>query len=103
VVDTAGDSVLAAFDTASGAVQAAAQVQSRVGADAPGPRLAFRVGIHLGEVIVQPDGTLYGEGVNVAARLQALAEAGGVLVSEAVRLAVRPQIAARLADRANMP
>lgn len=95
VVDTAGDSVVAAFDTATGAVQAAAQVQSRMADGA----LAFRVGIHLGDVIVQPDGTLYGEGVNVAARLQALADTGGILVSEAVRAAVRPEIAARLADR----
>ena len=102
VVDTAGDSVVAAFDTATGAVQAAAQVQARVAADAasPGQRpLAFRVGIHLGDVIIQPDGTLYGEGVNVAARLQALAETGGILVSDAVRAAVRPEIAVRLADR----
>jgi adenylate cyclase len=97
VVDTAGDSVVAAFDTATGAVQAAAQVQSRVaaapgGTPGPGP-LAFRVGIHLRDVIIQPDGTLYGEGVNMAARLQALAETGGILVSEAVRAAVRPEIA----------
>ncbi|NML45417.1 hypothetical protein HHL11_16810 [Ramlibacter sp. G-1-2-2] len=95
VVDTAGDSVVAAFDTATGAVQAAAQVQARM-AEAV---LAFRVGVHLGDVLVQPDGTLYGEGVNVAARLQALADTGGVLVSGAVRAAVRPEIAARLADR----
>lgn len=96
VVDTAGDSVVAAFDTASGAVEAAAQVQAGL----PEPRqLAFRVGIHLGDVIVHPDGSLYGDGVNVAARLQALADTGGILVSEAVRSAVRPDIAARLADR----
>src|SRR3954468_2236968 len=72
VVDTAGDSVVAAFDTATGAVQAAPQGQGLMpaGGAAAGQRpLAFRFGIHLGDVIVQPDGTLYGEGVNVAARL----------------------------------
>src|SRR5262244_523375 len=51
-------------------------------------RMLFRVGIHLGDVYVQADGRVYGDGVNVAARLQALAEPGGICVSEMVHAAV---------------
>lgn len=102
IVDTAGDSVLVAFETATGAVQAAQAIQNELARSsaevAPDRRLLFRIGVHLGDVIVQPDGTLYGEGVNVAARLQALAGAGCVLVSEAVRAAVRPEMAACLVE-----
>src|SRR5262249_4756205 len=51
-------------------------------------RMAFRIGVHLGDVLVHPDGRVYGDGVNVAARLQAFAEPGGICVSEMVRTAV---------------
>ena len=92
VVDTAGDSVLAVFETAIGAVRAALDAQRDVealAAERPaGEALHFRVGVHLGDVIEKADGSIYGNGVNVAARLQALAEAGGVCVSDAVRAAV---------------
>jgi adenylate cyclase len=57
-------------------------------------RMLFRVGIHLGDVFVHPDGRVYGDGVNVAARLQALAEPGGVCVSEVVHAAVGTKIPA---------
>jgi non-specific serine/threonine protein kinase len=82
VVDTAGDSVLAAFPSAQAAVTAALDVQREL--DAARTPLRFRVGVHLGEVIEKADGSLYGDGVNVAARLQALAAPGGVIVSQAV-------------------
>lgn len=82
IVDTAGDSVLAAFPSAQGAVAAALQVQATLQAAAT--PLAFRIGVHLGDVIEKPDGTIYGDGVNVAARLQALAAPGGVVISQAV-------------------
>jgi adenylate cyclase len=89
VVDTAGDSVLAVFETARGALDAAVgaqrEIESSVFADLPAGRLRFRVGIHLGDVIEKDDGSVYGNGVNIAARLQTLATAGGVSVSEAVR------------------
>jgi adenylate cyclase len=102
VVDTAGDSVLAVFDTANGAVAAALAVQGELADQsaevADDRRLRFRIGVHLGDVIVKPDGTVYGDGVNIAARLQALAEPGGITVSDAVRGAVRGKVAASFDD-----
>jgi adenylate cyclase len=86
VVDTAGDSVLATFDSVVEAVECANEVQTALGAqnqDLPDDRrMAFRIGINLGDVIEQDDGTIYGDGVNVAARLEGLAESGGIVVSE---------------------
>src|SRR5262245_55620336 len=75
IVDTAGDSVLAVFDTAAGAVDAAVAVQRQLAGAGhlDDARLRFRIGVHLGDVIEKPDGTVYGHGVNVAARLQARA------------------------------
>src|SRR5262249_58477195 len=51
-------------------------------------RMMFRIGLHLGDVFVQADGCVYGDGVNIAARLQALAEPGAICASEMVRAAV---------------
>jgi adenylate cyclase len=103
VIDTAGDSVLALFDTAAGAASAAlaAQQQLEAGCDqtTEDRRLRFRVGLHLGDVIEKPDGTVYGDGVNIAARLQALAGPGGIVVSAAVHGAVRDRVAANFIDR----
>ncbi|HYY62715.1 MAG TPA: adenylate/guanylate cyclase domain-containing protein [Burkholderiales bacterium] len=104
VVDMAGDSVLAVFDTAAGAVTAALGAQKSLGASA----LRFRIGVHLGDVIEKADGTIYGDGVNIAARLQALASAGGVTVSDAVRGSVKSRVGASFDDQGeqqvkNMP
>src|SRR5688500_18305593 len=73
VIDMAGDSVLAVFETVTGAVSSAVAVQQALKA-APGDlpeerRMRFRIGVHMGEVIEKPDGTIYGEGVNIASRL----------------------------------
>jgi adenylate cyclase len=62
-------------------------------------RMRFRIGVHLGDVIEKADGTIYGDGVNIAARLQALAEPGGITISDAVRGAVRGKVAASFDDR----
>jgi adenylate cyclase len=103
VINTAGDSVLAVFDAAAGAVTAALAVQRRLDASSreipDERRMRFRIGIHLGDVIEKADGDLYGDGVNIAARLQALAEPGGIIVSEAVRGAVKSRVAAVFDDR----
>ena len=92
VVDMTGDSVLAAFQTATGAVNAALAFQSEMLASsgsAPAQhRMRFRVGIHLGDVVEKEDGTLYGDGVNVAARLQAMADPGSVWISGALQAAL---------------
>ncbi|MEI6720944.1 MAG: adenylate/guanylate cyclase domain-containing protein [Betaproteobacteria bacterium] len=73
VIDMAGDSVLAVFETATGAVAAALAIQQALNASAEGVpedrRMRFRIGVHLGDVIEKPDGTIYGDGVNIAARL----------------------------------
>jgi adenylate cyclase len=85
VVDTAGDSVWATFDSVVEAVQCASVVQTALGArnqNLPDERrMAFRIGVNLGDVIEQDDGTIYGDGVNVAARLESLAEPGGICLS----------------------
>ena len=85
VVDTAGDSVLATFPSVVEAVDCAVEIQSDLGghnAELPeSRRMAFRIGVNLGDVIEQNDGTIYGDGVNVAARLESLAHPGGICLS----------------------
>jgi len=101
VINMAGDSVLAVFDTAAGAVTAALGAQHALGSSGgarDGPHLPFRIGVHLGDVI-EAGGDMHGDGVNIAARLQALAEPGGIVVSEAVRGAVKSRVAATFEDR----
>ncbi len=102
VIDMAGDSVLAVFETANGAVGAALAVQQALAEsvrDLPeAKRMRFRIGVHLGDVIEKADGTVYGDGVNIAARLEGLAEPGGIAVSDAIRSAVRGKIGAQLED-----
>ena len=103
VIDMAGDSVLAVFGTATGAVSAAlavqAQLDSLVAAVPEDRRMRFRIGVHLGDVIEKADGTIYGDGVNIAARLEGLAEPGGITVSDAVQGAVRGKVAAKFVDQ----
>lgn len=89
LIDNAGDSVLAEFGLARAAVAAAIDIQDRMARfndmlDEE-QRLMFRIGLHLGEVIVEENGAIFGDGVNIAARIQALAEPGGIAVSRAVR------------------
>jgi TolB-like protein/class 3 adenylate cyclase/Flp pilus assembly protein TadD len=102
IIDTAGDSVLALFETATGAVSAALGVQKELDASVLAVpeerRMRFRIGVHLGDVIEKPDGSVYGDGVNIAARLQTLAEPGAVAVSESIRAAVKGKVAARIDD-----
>jgi adenylate cyclase len=102
VIDMAGDSVLAVFETATGAVSAALAIQKEVNASgecAPEDRrMRFRIGVHLGDVIEKADGTVYGDGVNIAARLEGLAEPGGITVSESIRTAVKGKVGASFED-----
>ena len=87
VVSAPGDEVLAEFASVVEAVQCAVAIQRELGARNialdPARRMAFRIGINVGDVIVEA-GDIYGEGVNIAARLQAIAEAGGICISGAV-------------------
>ncbi|WP_430398139.1 adenylate/guanylate cyclase domain-containing protein [Ferrovibrio sp.] len=99
VVNTWGDGLLAEFSSPVEAVFAAVEAQRRVAArnaalklDAPGtPPLQFRIGINLGDVMVDGD-DLLGDGVNIASRLEALAEAGGVCISGTVFEQVRKKL-----------
>ena len=97
VVDTAGDSVLAIFDSPVEAVRCAIAVQADLERDNTErddeARMLFRIGINLGDVIEKADGTIYGNGVNVAARLQGLALPGGIMISEPTHDTVATQIA----------
>ena len=85
VVNAPGDALLAEFPSAVEAVRCAGKIQDQIEIhNAPLPeerRMRFRIGVNLGDVIEEADGTLYGDGVNVAARLEALAEPGGVSIS----------------------
>ncbi|MBL6615160.1 MAG: adenylate/guanylate cyclase domain-containing protein [Reyranella sp.] len=84
VVNTWGDAVIAEFASVVEAVQCAVEIQQEVSSQDPGatpaPHMRFRIGINLGDVMVEGD-DIYGDGVNIAARLQELAEPGGILVS----------------------
>ena len=103
VIDMTGDSVLAVFETATGAVSAALAVQQELNAASTAVfedrRMRFRIGVHMGDVIEKADGTVYGDGVNIAARLEGLAEPGGITVSESIRTAVRGKVNATFDDR----
>ena len=87
VVDSPGDNLLAEFASAVDAVQCAAEIQRELkarNADLPAHRkMEFRIGINVGDVIVEGE-RLYGDGVNIAARLEGLAEPGGICVSGTV-------------------
>jgi len=95
VIDTAGDGILAEFPSVIGATECAVEIQSvmaKRNQDVPEPRqMRFRIGINLGDVI-HDETRIYGDGINVAARLEGLAEAGGVLVSQAVHDQVRDRL-----------
>jgi adenylate cyclase len=87
IVNTWGDAVIAEFASVVEAVQCAIEIQQEISSqqpDAPpAQRMQFRIGINLGDVMVEgPD--IYGDGVNIAARLQELAEPGGIMVSGSV-------------------
>ena len=96
-----GDGMLVEFPSAVEAVQCAIEIQrasaERDAASPSGSKLELRIGINLGDVIVRGD-DLYGNGVNVAARLESIADPGGICISRAVRDQVRDKLAVRLDD-----
>jgi adenylate cyclase len=87
VVDSPGDNLLAEFASAVDAVQGAVEIQRELkvrNAELPDPRrMEFRIGINVGDVVVEGE-RLYGDGVNIAARLEGLAEPGGICISGTV-------------------
>ena len=95
IVKNTGDGFLAEFPSVVDAVRCAVEVQRQMAernGDTPsGERIEFRIGINLGDVIAE-EHDIFGDGVNVAARLQALAEPGGICVSRVVRDQVRDRL-----------
>ena len=102
IVDTAGDSVLATFDSVVEAVEAAVEIQRALGEHNEAldehRQMHFRIGVNLGDTIHRDDGTIYGDGVNVAARLEALAAPGGVMLSGSANEQVEGKLDVGLAD-----
>src|SRR5215475_14817297 len=101
IVGTAGDSVLAEFASVVDAVQCAVVIQTTLKAEntqlPPERRMAFRIGINLGDVMVEGE-QIYGDGVNIAARLESLAEGGGICISGTVYEHVKNKLALRYED-----
>ena len=101
VVDMPGDNILAEFGSAVDAVEAALAVQAELATrNAKLPeqrRMAFRVGVNLGDLVVEGD-RIYGDGVNVAARVEALAHPGGICVSAKVHGEVHRKLALAFED-----
>ena len=95
VFNTAGDGFMLEFGSSLAAVEAAFAL-----ADTCEPKV--RVGVHLGDVVVQPNGDLLGHGVNVAARLMARSDPGSVLVSADVRRTIRGPLSERLVSRGHL-
>lgn len=101
IVKTMGDGLLVEFASPVEAVRCAAEIQlAMVGREAAIPddrRIRFRIGINLGDVVIE-EGDVLGDGVNIAARLQALADVGGICVARSVRDQVRDRIPIGLED-----
>jgi adenylate cyclase len=95
IIDTAGDGIMAEFPSVIGATECAIEIQSVMAERNVGVpesrRMLFRIGINLGDVI-HDETRIYGDGINIAARLEALAEPGGVLVSNTVYDQVRGKL-----------
>ena len=101
IVKNTGDGFLAEFPSAVQAVRAAVQFQTRVKelttADAEDRRITFRVGVNIGDVIVEPN-DIFGDGVNIAARLESIAEPGGICISSSAYDYVRGKVGIEFVD-----
>src|SRR6202043_3718667 len=102
VVKRTGDGSLIEFRSVVDAVRCAIEVQSsmveRNAGLSPERRIEFRVGIHLGDVVEESDGDLMGDGVNIAARLEGIADPGGTSISEDVWRQVQGKVATNFVD-----
>ena len=101
IVKNTGDGFLAEFPSAVEAVRAAMQFQTRIKeltiGDVDDRRIAFRVGVNIGDVIVEPH-DIFGDGVNIAARLESIAEPGGICISSSAYDQVRGKVGVEFAD-----
>jgi adenylate cyclase len=97
LIKTTGDGALAEFASPSAAVRCAVEIQESI-ATGRSP-LRLRIGVNLGEVIVGADGDLFGDGINIAVRLEGVADPGGILISEKVYSEVEGKLDADFEDR----
>jgi adenylate cyclase len=97
LIKTTGDGFLAEFASPIAALRCALAIQSRLTNDPDALRL--RIGLNLGDVIIEQGGDVYGEGVNVAARLESLADPGGILISQKIHSEVEGKVTADFDDR----
>jgi adenylate cyclase len=95
VVKSTGDGFLIEFASPVEAVRCALRIQDAAAADP----LLLRIGINLGDVIIEPDGDVYGDGVNIAARLEGIADPGGICISGAVYDQIEGKIDRAFEDR----
>ena len=97
-----GDGALIELASVVEAVQAAIECQRATAEHEagrpPNERIAFRIGINLGDIVIEPDGDILGDGVNIAARLEQLADPGGICVSEAVIRGLRASLPTAIQD-----
>jgi adenylate cyclase len=104
IVKNTGDGLLAEFPSVVDAVRCAAEIQrGMIDRNTGVPehtRISFRIGVNLGDVIVEP-GDIFGDGVNIAARLEALAEPGGICISRTVHDHVADRISYSFEDMGN--
>ena len=96
IVKTTGDGMLVEFASAVDAVNCTTEIQAAIAERNEGvaesKRMQFRIGINLGEIIIDTDGDIFGDGVNIAARLQMLAEPNGVCISDDAYNQVRDKL-----------
>src|SRR5215831_6816562 len=97
LIKTTGDGALAEFASPLAAVKCAVEIQESIASGSTPLRL--RVGLNLGDVIVGQDGELYGDGINIAVRLEGIADPGGILISEKVYSEVEGKLDAGFEDR----
>src|SRR5689334_9420890 len=97
LIKTTGDGALAEFASPSAAVRCAAEIQESIASGQSS--LTLRIGVNLGEVIVGADGDLFGDGINIAVRLEGGADPGGILISEKVYGEVEGKLGAGFEDR----
>jgi len=97
LIKTTGDGALAEFASPLAATRCAVEIQDHL-ASGSGP-LTLRVGLNLGDVIVGQDGDLYGDGINIAVRLEGIADPGGILISEKVYSEVEGKLDVGFEDR----
>ena len=97
LIKTTGDGALAEFASPSAAVRCAVEIQESIASGRSSLRL--RIGVNLGEVIVGADGDLFGDGINIAVRLEGVADPGGILISEKVYSEVEGKLDAGFEDR----